>query len=93
MSFNPAYVDLYVQFVLVTSVKLQFEAFKNGFDEVTSGDALQLFGGEELELLVRGSREPLDVRQLKSMTVYEGFDGEEDWTIKWVFRFCCDDFL
>lgn len=53
--------------------------------DVTSGNALSLFRGEELELLVRGSTEPLDIEQLKGMTVYEGFAGEEDPTVQYVF--------
>lgn len=51
----------------------------------TGGNALSLFKGEELELCVRGSKEPLDVEQLKGVTVYEGFEeGEEDETVEYV---------
>lgn len=78
------YVKRYVEFLLDTSVSAQYHSFANGFAEVTSGNALSLFKGAELELLVRGSAEPLDVEQLKSATTYEGFYGEEDPTVMYV---------
>lgn len=80
------YVKRYVEFLLDTSVSAQYQSFANGFAEVTSGNALSLFKGAELELLVRGSTEPLDVEQLKSATTYEGFYGEEDPTVVYAFH-------
>lgn len=75
-------MEAYVNFLLNKNVSQQFEAFAAGFKSVTSGNALPLFVGAELELLVRGSPEPLDLDQLKSVTTYEGFEGEWDPTIK-----------
>lgn len=77
------YVRLYVDFVLNTSVATQYESFERGFNEVTSGNGLSLFQGDELELLVRGSLEELDIELFKRVTVYEGFDlGEGDLTVQ-----------
>ncbi|KAI5481770.1 E3 ubiquitin-protein ligase HECTD2 [Pseudohyphozyma bogoriensis] len=76
------FVTAYVDFLLNSSIQRQFDAFAHGFAEVTSGNAFSLVKGEEVELLVRGSRENLDVEQLKAITVYEGFYGEEDQTIR-----------
>jgi E3 ubiquitin-protein ligase HECTD2 len=42
---------------------------------------LQLFRPEEIELLVRGSDEPLDIEQLRGQTEYHGFE-ETDETIE-----------
>ncbi|KAM0793760.1 hypothetical protein ACM66B_001178 [Microbotryomycetes sp. NB124-2] len=75
------FVRLYVDFLLNVSVKEQFKAFSTGFAQVTSGNALSLFKGEELELLVRGSSEELDIEQLEHAAIYEGWDAEDD-TIK-----------
>ncbi|CEQ38665.1 SPOSA6832_00127 [Sporobolomyces salmonicolor] len=50
---------------------------EEGFHEVCAGNAYSLFKAEELELVVRGSTEPLDVEELRSITVYEGFDPHE----------------
>ncbi|CEJ80499.1 hypothetical protein VHEMI00679 [[Torrubiella] hemipterigena] len=81
------YVDLYVRYVLETSVHRQYEAFKRGFYTVCGGNAFSLFRPEEIELLVRGSDEPLDVAALRAVAVYDNWgtkqpDGSEpviDW--------------
>lgn len=75
------FVRLYTSFLLESSVSSQFSAFSAGFTEVTSGNSLSLFKGEELELLVRGSDEQLDVEQLKGVTVYQGWT-ENDETVQ-----------
>ncbi|XP_037525567.1 probable E3 ubiquitin-protein ligase HERC4 isoform X2 [Rhipicephalus sanguineus] len=49
------YVDLYVDFVLNTSVKHCFEAFSQGFYKVCSSKVLDLFHAQELMVLVVGS--------------------------------------
>ena len=56
----------------------QFESFRRGFYLVCSGHALSLFRPEEIDFLVRGSAEPLDIDQLRSVTVYEGFNDEHE---------------
>lgn len=71
------YVQRLVNFILSTSVSSQWDAFSEGFNEVCSGNALSLFKAQELELVVRGSPEPLDVQALKGVTVYEGFSADE----------------
>ncbi|KAI1095485.1 hypothetical protein F5B19DRAFT_346773 [Rostrohypoxylon terebratum] len=67
------YVDLYVRYLLDTSVSRQFEPFKRGFFTVCAGNALTLFRPEEIELLVRGSDEPLDIASLRGVAVYTGW--------------------
>ncbi|KAJ1478636.1 hypothetical protein T484DRAFT_1629602, partial [Baffinella frigidus] len=50
------YVNLYVRWVLETSIALQqFTAFADGFHQVCGGAALRMFIAEELELLICGS--------------------------------------
>ncbi|KAI9158462.1 putative E3 ubiquitin-protein ligase mug30 [Paramyrothecium foliicola] len=81
------YVDLYVRHILDTSVTRQFEPFKRGFYTVCGGNAFSLFRPEEIELLVRGSDEPLDIASLRVVADYDGWatkkpDGSEpviDW--------------
>ncbi|KAI1324123.1 HECT-domain-containing protein [Xylariaceae sp. FL0255] len=84
------YVDLYVRYLLETSVARQFEPFKRGFFTVCAGNALTLFGPEEIELLVRGSDEPLDIASLKAVATYEnwtrGSDPENEPTIIWFWN-------
>ncbi|TNY21652.1 Proteophosphoglycan ppg4 [Rhodotorula diobovata] len=71
------YVRLLVDFLLSKSVSSQFDAFAEGFHEVCAGNALSLFKARELELVVRGSTEALDVDALRGVTVYEGFAPDE----------------
>ena len=67
------FVDAYVRYLLDTAVVKQFEPFKRGFFTVCAGNALSLFRAEEIELLVRGSDEALDVDSLKAVAVYENW--------------------
>ncbi|KAF4333720.1 other hect domain protein [Fusarium beomiforme] len=81
------YVDLYVRHVIDVSVTRQFEPFKRGFYTVCGGNALSLFRPEEIELLVRGSDETLDISSLRGVAEYDNWgtkkpDGSEpviDW--------------
>ncbi|GAB1313321.1 Putative E3 ubiquitin-protein ligase [Madurella fahalii] len=67
------YVDAYVRYLLDVAVARQFEPFKRGFFTVCGGNALGLFRPEEIELLVRGSDEKLDVQALKAVAEYDGW--------------------
>lgn len=85
------FVDLYVHYLLDTAVARQFEPFKRGFYTVCGGNALSLFRPEEIELLVRGSDEPLDVSSLKAVAVYENWGsvspGETEQVVAWFWEF------
>jgi E3 ubiquitin-protein ligase HECTD2 len=86
------FVDLYIQYLLDTSVIRQYEPFKRGFFTVCGGNALSLFRPEEIELLVRGSDEPLDVPSLRAVAVYEGWpngnkDVEKQLQVMWFWEF------
>ncbi|RMZ76994.1 hypothetical protein DV738_g4609, partial [Chaetothyriales sp. CBS 135597] len=71
------FVDLYVHYLLDTAVLRQFEPFKRGFFTVCGGNALSLFRPEEIELLVRGSDEFLDITSLRAVAIYEGWPKEK----------------
>ncbi|KAI1639338.1 hypothetical protein F4809DRAFT_137674 [Biscogniauxia mediterranea] len=81
------YVDLYVRYLLDTSVSRQFEPFKRGFFTVCAGNALTLFRPEEIELLIRGSDEPLDITSLKAVATYTNWpkhvNPETDPPVRW----------
>ncbi len=72
------YVDMYVRYLLDTSVSRQFEPFKRGFFTVCAGNALSLFRPEEIELLVRGSDEPLDIISLRAVAEYTNWSPKID---------------
>lgn len=73
---TPANIDQYVEktltFVLRDSIKNQFTAFARGFHSICGGNALSLFRGEELELLVRGS-EDFDLDTLRAAVRYDNW--------------------
>lgn len=81
------FVDLYIRYLLDTSVARQYEPFKRGFFTVCGGNALSLFRPEEIELLVRGSDEPLDVATLRNVAIYDGWgkgiDGGDAPVVTW----------
>jgi len=65
------YVGRYADFLLNTSTKRQFEAFKRGFDIVTNDSLLKtLFRAEELEMLVCGSQ-VFELSELESTCEYD----------------------
>lgn len=84
------YVDLYVRYLLDTAVTRQFEPFKRGFFTVCGGNALSLFRPEEIELLVRGSDEALDIASLRAVAVYDNWGGKDaagsEATIQWFWE-------
>jgi E3 ubiquitin-protein ligase HECTD2 len=71
------YVDLYVRYVLDTSVKRQFEPFRRGFYTVCGGNAFSLFRPEEIELIIRGSDEPLDIDSLRAVAEYHNWNNPQ----------------
>ncbi|ORZ03377.1 hypothetical protein BCR43DRAFT_431240 [Syncephalastrum racemosum] len=72
------FVERYLDYVLGTSIERQFGAFRRGFYHVCGGNALSLFRPEEIELLVRGSDEPLEMDDLRGQTEYMDFSAEEE---------------
>ncbi|KAH7321145.1 hypothetical protein B0I35DRAFT_428677 [Stachybotrys elegans] len=84
------YVDLYVRYILDVSVTRQFEPFKRGFYTVCGGNAFSLFRPEEIELLVRGSDESLDISSLRAVAQYDNWgtpkpDGQEP-VVSWFWE-------
>ena len=67
------FVELYLHYLLDTAVARQYEPFKRGFFSVCGGNALSIFRPEEIELLVRGSDEPLDVTSLRAVATYDNW--------------------
>ncbi|KAG2027912.1 hypothetical protein GB937_000359 [Aspergillus fischeri] len=84
------FVDLYVHYMLDTAVTRQFEPFKRGFFTVCGGNALSLFRPEEIELLVRGSDEALDVASLRAVATYDNWSHprpENIPVVRWFWEF------
>lgn len=75
------FVEKAINWVLKDSVKNQFSAFARGFHSICGGNALSLFRGEELELLVRGS-EDFDLDTLRAAVNYANWAHPEDEEVK-----------
>mmetsp|Transcript_22215 Transcript_22215/g.33139 ORF Transcript_22215/g.33139 Transcript_22215/m.33139 type:complete len:286 (+) Transcript_22215:103-960(+) len=71
------YVMLYVRWLLVESVRAQYDAFERGFMRVMDSSSLDLLTPGELELLVVGTPD-LDFSALMSNTTYEGYTEESE---------------
>ncbi|KAH7407551.1 ubiquitin-protein ligase-like protein E3 [Cadophora sp. MPI-SDFR-AT-0126] len=84
------FVDLYVRYLLDTAVARQFEPFKRGFFTVCGGNALSLFRPEEIELLIRGSDEPLDIASLRAVSICENWNvpnaTETEPVVQWFWQ-------
>jgi E3 ubiquitin-protein ligase HECTD2 len=84
------FVDLYVRYLLDTAVTRQFEPFKRGFFTVCGGNALSLFRPEEIELLIRGSDEPLDIASLRVVSTCENWGvpnpAETEPVVRWFWE-------
>ena len=84
------FVDMYVRYLLDTSVIRQFEPFKRGFFTVCGGNALSLFRAEEIELLIRGSEEPLDISSLRAVCKCENWGkpnaADKEPVIQWFWQ-------
>ncbi|KAL2868844.1 HECT-type E3 ubiquitin-protein ligase [Aspergillus lucknowensis] len=84
------FVDLYVHYHLDTAVARQFEPLRRGFFSVCGGNALSLFRPEEIELLVRGSDEALDVKSLRAVATYLNWstpEPESEPVVQWFWKF------
>ncbi|RQX74853.1 HECT-domain (ubiquitin-transferase) domain-containing protein [Toxoplasma gondii CAST] len=77
MENRDLFVSKYTQYLLVDSVKQQYDAFERGFLLCSSPLTSQL-SGLELQLLICGTPE-LDFRQLRESAKVEGFDADDPY--------------
>ncbi|KAJ2809387.1 putative E3 ubiquitin-protein ligase [Coemansia guatemalensis] len=72
------YVLRYLQWVLNDSVAKQFEPFRRGFYYVCGSNALSLFKPEEIELMVHGSGDDWEPKDLQTITEYVNFGSRQN---------------
>lgn len=65
------------------SIKKISEQFLIGFREVVKLRWLKLFNEREVQLLISGKRESINIKDLKQFTVYSGGYSSESTVIKW----------
>eukprot|EP01015_Nassula_variabilis_P025277 TRINITY_DN4914_c0_g1_i2.p1 TRINITY_DN4914_c0_g1~~TRINITY_DN4914_c0_g1_i2.p1 ORF type:complete len:196 (-),score=57.86 TRINITY_DN4914_c0_g1_i2:113-700(-) len=78
-------VDLYVDWFLNSSVKIQFDAFKRGFERVVQGDVIKFFNAYEIHELICGSSH-LDFKELERVTIYDDGYTKESQAIKFFWE-------
>ncbi|RCI08144.1 hypothetical protein L249_6336 [Ophiocordyceps polyrhachis-furcata BCC 54312] len=71
------YVDLMVKWRIEKRIAEQFQAFKEGFQELIPQDLINVFDERELELLIGGIAE-IDVDDWKKHTDYRGYTESDD---------------
>ncbi|KAL8424432.1 hypothetical protein Efla_001034 [Eimeria flavescens] len=82
------FVELYIQHVLNSSVEAQYSAFESGFYRCVDSAALSFFRPEELQLLLLGKEEDLDVSLLQKAAVYEDGYTEASPAVGMFWRIC-----
>lgn len=78
------YVDLMVKWRIEKRIAEQFQAFKDGFQELIPHDLINVFDERELELLIGGIAE-IDVDDWKKHTDYRGYT-ENDEVIQYFWQ-------
>lgn len=71
------YVDLMVKWRIEKRIAEQFQAFKEGFQELIPHDLINVFDERELELLIGGIAE-IDVDDWKKHTDYRGYTESDE---------------
>lgn len=71
------YVELMVRWRIERRIASQFEAFKEGFQELIPSDLINVFDERELELLIGGIAE-IDVDDWKKHTDYRGYTEKDE---------------
>ncbi|KAF7458251.1 HECT-domain (ubiquitin-transferase) domain-containing protein [Cryptosporidium felis] len=85
------YIKLLTHYKLITSIKLQTEAFLKGLSAVIPNESLKLFSPYELQALISGVDQKIDFDNLKSNTCYSGY-LETSPQIVWFWEILKDEF-
>jgi len=75
------YVSLVTELRTTTEIKVQIEAFVNGFHELIPKELISVFNDHDLELLICGLPD-IDINDLRANTEYHGL-GETSDVIQW----------
>ncbi|KIM29078.1 hypothetical protein M408DRAFT_329093 [Serendipita vermifera MAFF 305830] len=80
------YIILVAHYRLTKQIKKQSEAFFEGLSELIEPRWLRMFNQQELQVLVGGAEEPIDIDDLRSNVVYGGLYDEDHETIRMFWR-------
>jgi E3 ubiquitin-protein ligase HECTD2 len=84
MSNRKEYIDQYIYWFFIKSVQKKFEAFREGFNLLCSGNLLSLCRPEEIQKMILGEEE-IDIDRLRGVTTYKNCDADVQ-VVKWFWE-------
>jgi len=82
------FVDRYIYWFFIESIQKKFEAFKEGFNLLCSGNILSLCRPEEIQSMILGEEE-IDIDRLRGITTYKKCDADTQ-VVKWFWEIVGD---
>ena len=73
------YVMLYANYILNKKDKEQSKAFVEGIHEVIDPELLSMFFPDEIQLLISGGLNEIDINDLRQNTTYNGYSANESY--------------
>ena len=73
------YIRLYANFILNKKDGEQTKAFVSGIHEVIDHELLSMFFPDEIQLLISGGLNEIDIEDLKQNTNYNGYDASDSY--------------
>lgn len=73
------YIRLFANYVLNKKEGEQSKAFSDGMHDVIDPELLQMFFPDEIQLLISGGRNEIDVDDLRNNTVYNGYQASDSF--------------
>jgi len=80
------YIMLYANYILNKKEGEQSKAFMEGMHEVIDPELLSMFFPDEIQILISGGRNDIDINDLREHTVYNGY-VERDSYIQWFWSY------
>eukprot|EP00375_Theileria_parva_P001919 XP_764594.1 ubiquitin-protein ligase [Theileria parva strain Muguga] len=81
-----SFIHQFSNFKCNRMIESQCSAFLQGLSSIIPLEWLQMFSPSELELLISGSSEAIDISDLRKNTVYAGGFDENNPTIQWLWE-------
>ena len=73
------YITLYANYILNKRDGIQCKAFKQGLHEVIDPQLLSMFFPEEIQLLISGGKNEIDIKDLRENTQYNGYSKNDSY--------------
>jgi len=87
-----SYIHLMARFRMYTQIKDQLQAFTRGFRALLNTTWLQLFSAPELQKLISGDTEDIDLEDLRKHTQYYGGFHNSHRVIAWLWDILQNEF-